>query len=279
MSGGKSVGVALATLIAASGSVTVAASEPVQAPPRTEDAAHPSRTAAGELVLVAPVQGSEALRGELAERVESAVRVALRERGYTVTVEQEALGRAVVACRTPECVEDALDAAGVAFAIVPAIWTRESGGRELALTLVQTSSRNLNATGVLEVDLPSTATTLVDALLAQRAAVAREAAGTRLSSSEPAHPHAWKAGPIILIAGGTAAFVAIGVAAGVKSDSQQLNTSAVAAWSAVGAAVIAGGIAWWVVGAKRRRSEPSPAAALAPTIALRPTGIDLRLRF
>ena len=39
----------------------------------------------------------------------------------------------------------------------------------------------------------------------------------------------------------------------------------------VGAAAIGGGIAWWVVGAKRRRP--------APTIALRPTGIDLRLRF
>ena len=100
-----------------------------------------------------------------------------------------------------------------------------------------------------------------------------------MASPAPAHPHAWKAGPILLITGGAAAFIAIGAAAGTKSDSQQLNTGAVAAWSAVGAAAIAGGITWWVVGAKRRRERAAPAAAHSPAIALRPTGIDLRLRF
>ena len=73
-----------------------------------------------------------------------------------------------------------------------------------------------------------------------------------------------------MLAGGSAAFIAIGVGAATKSENQQLNTSAVAAWSAIGAAAIAGGIAWWVVGAKRRR---------AGAVGLRPTGIDLRLRF
>ena len=58
--------------------------------------------------------------------------------------------------------------------------------------------------------------------------------------------------------------------AATKGQDEQLNTSAVAGWSVAGAAAIGAGIAWWVVGAKRRR---------APTISLRPTGIDLRLRF
>ena len=96
---------------------------------------------------------------------------------------------------------------------------------------------------------------------------------------EPAHPHAWKAGPIILIAGGAAAFVAVGVAAGIRNDTQQLNAGAVAAWSAIGAAAIAGGIAWWVVGEKQRRRKAESTPAVAPAIAFRPTGIDLRLRF
>ena len=79
-------------------------------------------------VLVAPVQGSEAVRVQHGERALGAVRRALDARGYRESVSQELLGQAVVACQTPECVEQALDAAGAAFAIVPAIWSRESGG-------------------------------------------------------------------------------------------------------------------------------------------------------
>jgi hypothetical protein len=179
-----------------------------------------------------------------------------------------------VACQTPECIEQALDAAGAAFAIVPAIWVRESGGEELTLTLVQKSGRSLNATGAVGDDLSGTSADLVDELLAQGAAVPASA-----SAPAPAHPHAWKAGPIVLIAGGAAAFVAVGVAAGIRNDTQQLNTGAAAAWSVVGATAIAGGIAWWVVGEKRRRQRAESTGALAPTIAFHPTGIDLRLRF
>ncbi|MFA9412898.1 MAG: protein kinase, partial [Deltaproteobacteria bacterium] len=65
-------------------------------------------------VLVAPVQGSEALRGELGERVLGAVRRALAARGYLEVASPELLGQAVVACQTPECVEQVLDAAGAA---------------------------------------------------------------------------------------------------------------------------------------------------------------------
>jgi len=235
-------------------------------------------------VLVAPVQGSEAARVRHGERVLGAVWRALLARGYREAVSPELLGSAVVACQTPECVEQALEAADAAFAIVPAIWSRESGGEELTLTLVRKSGRSLNANGALGDDLPGVAADLVDELLARRAATGPSRSveagpGPPGSASGPAHPHAWKAGPIILIAGGAAAFVAVGVAAGIRNDTQQLNTGAVAAWSAIGAAAIAGGIAWWVVGEKRRRREAESTTALVPAIAFRPTGIDLRLRF
>jgi hypothetical protein len=239
-------------------------------------------------VLVAPVQGSEALRVQYGGHVVGAVRRALQARGYQETVSQELLGQAVVACQTPECVEQALEAAGAAFAIVPAIWSRESGGEELTLTLMQKSGRNLNANGLVGDNLSGTAADLVAKLLErQAAALAADAAAASVvvpapaaaAGSESAHPHAWKAGPIILITGGAAAVVAVGVAAGIRSDTQQLNTAAVATWSAIGAAAIAGGIAWWVIGEKRRRQKAEPTGTLAPTIAFRPTGIDLRLRF
>jgi hypothetical protein len=255
--------------------VPVAAQESVSGSP-------PAR----EPVLVAPVQGSEALRTQHADRVASAVRQALEARGHDVTVAQESLGHAVVACQTPECVEQALDAAGVAFAIVPALWSRTSGGEELTLTLLQRTGRSLNASGAVGDDLPVTAADLIDELFAKR--LAAEAASPSVEAGAPAperarapatHPHAWRAGPILLIAGGAAAFVAIGVAAGVKSESQQLDSAAVAAWSTVGAAAIAGGIAWWVVGEKQRRKRSESASAASRAVCLRPTGIDLKLRF
>jgi len=275
--------------VAAQGAAAGSVAEPGSV---AESAAEPASVAASasakEWVLVAPVQGSEALRVQHGGRVVGAVRRALQARGYQETVSQELLGQAVVACQTPECVERALEAAGAAFAIVPAIWSRESGGEELTLTLMQKSGRNLNANGLVGDNLSGTAADLVAKLLErQAAALAADASAAAASvvvsaptaASESAHPHAWKAGPIILIAGGAAAIVAVGVAAGIRSDTQQLNTAAVATWSAIGAAAIAGGIAWWVIGEKRRRQKAESAGTLAPTIAFRPTGIDLRLRF
>ena len=240
-------------------------------------------------VLLAPVQGGASLRARDGARVAAAVRRGLEVHGYHASLSQELLGRALVACQTPECAEQALDAAGAAFAIVPAIWSRKSGGQEVTLTLVQRSGRSLNATGLVGDDLAAVTVGLVEGLLARRAASATAAgtgpgtgAGTGTGTGtggERGRPHAWKAGPIILIAGGAAAVVAIGVGAGVKGDDQQLNTSAVAAWAAVGAAAIGGGIAWWVVGEKRRRKSGDLRGALAPELALHPTKIDLRLRF
>jgi len=241
-------------------------------------------------LLLAPVQGTASLRARDGDRVTAAVRRGLEAHGYQAPPSQELLGRALVACQTPECIEQALDAAGATFGIVPAIWLRESGGEEVTLTLVQRSGRSLNATEVVGDDLAGVTLGLVEGLLARRAeAVAGtetatetgSAAETGTETRPPAmpHPHAWKAGPIILIAGGTAAIVAIGIAAGVKNDNQQLNTSAVAAWAAVGAAAIGGGIAWWVVGEKRRRKSGHTRSAFAAELALHPTKIDLRLRF
>jgi hypothetical protein len=223
--------------------------------------------------LITPVQGSATLSAERQARIVDAVARALEARGHTVSVDQPLLGQAIVACQSPECIEQSLDAAEAEFAIVPAAWSKEDGGAELTLTLVQRLGRNLNASGPVGDDLSAAAATLVDALLTQRAV------STPVSAPEPAsapapppkHPHAWKAGPVILIAAGSAPFIAIGVAAATKSDDQQLDTSAVAIWSAVGAAAIGGGIAWWVVGAKRRKR--------AAEVTVRPAGIDLRLRF
>jgi hypothetical protein len=261
----------------------VASATAVPAAAQESALASPAR----QSVLVAPVQGSDELRMQHADRVASAVRRALEARGHDVTVAQESLGHAVVACQTPECVEQALDAAGVAFAIVPALWSRTSGGEEVTLTLLQRSGRSLNASGAVGDDLPVAAADLIDELLAKRPAAGTppppaQAAATapeRARATATAHPHAWKAGPIILITGGAAALVSVGVAAGVKSDNQQLDGAAVAAWSAVGAAAIAGGIAWWVVGEKQRRKRSESASAASPAVCLRPTGIDLKLRF
>ena len=275
------VGVMAAGPVAAQGSGDGTVSAPVLAP-----------VPVSVSVLVAPVQGSEGVRRVHGERLEGAVRRALEVRGYPVTATGGALGQAAIACQTPECVEQTLDAAGAAFAIVPAIWSRKSGGEELTLTLVQKSGRSLNANGVVGDDLSATAADLVDELLTRQAAAVAVAASEaeapreaeapphpRGSASGGGHPHAWKAGPIILIAGGAAAVVAVGAAAGIRNDTQQLNSGAVAAWSAIGAAAIAGGITWWVIGDKRRQQKAESASTVTPSIAFHPTGIDLRLRF
>ena len=175
-------------------------------------------------VLLAPVQGTASLRAQDGARVAAAVRRGLEAHGYHASLSQDLLGRALVACQTPECIEQALDAAGAAFAIVPAIWLREGGGEEVTLTLVQRSGRGLNATGVVGDNLADVTVGLVEGLLVRRAQAVSAAgtaagtgtgtgAGTRTGGAgaaragEPGRPHAWKAGPIILIVGGAAAIV------------------------------------------------------------------------
>lgn len=236
--------------------------------------AAPASASVPGTVLVAPVQGSETLRDSWQTRVSEALHHALEDREWVV-ISKPLLGRAVVACQTPECIEQTLDAAEAELGIVPAVWAEPSGGQELTLTLLRKGGRNLNASAALDTDADTstTAEILVDRLLAQHAA-ARSVSAERLAVADDTRsrrrPHAWQTGPIALLAGGAAAFIAIGVGAATKREDQQVNRAAVATWSALGSAAIAGSIAWWVVGAKRRR---------APKLTLRPAGIDLRLRF
>ena len=246
-------------------------------------ASEPGSASASVGVLVAPVQGSESVSAERRARVADAVGRALEAHGYAVDVSHALLGQAAVACQSPECIEQTLDAADAELAIVPALWLQESVSEELTLTLLQRVGGNLNASGPMGADLSAAAEALVSELLAKRAAQVpvsapvppRKADASHRRpgslSDGPKHRHAWKAGPIILLTGGAAAFVAIGAGAATRGAGEQLNTAAVASWSAVGAAAIAGGIAWWARGAKRRKQ--------APSITLHPTGVDLSLRF
>ncbi|HSN81454.1 MAG TPA: hypothetical protein VLS88_02655, partial [Polyangiales bacterium] len=100
---------------AAQRTVTAAGTALASSSPTAAPAAAPAA------VLIAPVQGSDALGASYGEPVSNAVRGALRFRGHQVTAGQEPWGRAVVDCQTPECIEHALDAADAAFAVVPAV--------------------------------------------------------------------------------------------------------------------------------------------------------------
>lgn len=262
--------------------------------PAAESAATPERAELGiQTALLAPLQGSRALRASFQAPVEGAVQQALTRRGYEVLSPEDGAGQRLVDCPTPECVEQTLEHAGAAFAIVPALWSRSSGPDELTLTLVPRAGRGLNVSGAMEGDLTRTGARLVHALLEQRAVFVAYAAApdglapsldkpsSRLDhspSSEPGHPHAWKVGPVMLLAVGMGSFVAVGVAAGVKGEDQQLNGAAVGAWSAIGAAAIAGGLTWWLVG-ERRRADLETGPVRRAAVGLHPTRIDLRLWF
>jgi len=173
-------------------------------------------------VLVTPVQGSPSVSAERRARVVDAVGRALESHGYTVDVSHALLGQAVVACQSPECIEQTLDAADAELAIVPAVWSQKSVSVELTLTLLQRVGRNLNASGPVGADLSAAAEALVNELLVKRAAPVppRKADASHRPrgslSDGPKHRHAWKAGPIILLTGGAAAFIAIGVGAARK---------------------------------------------------------------
>lgn len=281
--------------------VTATAAEPDSAPVSAlvsapVPAPAPVPVSAPVPVLLTEVQGTEGVRHAYAERLGRALGDALQSRGYAVVADR-ARGDELVECGALECIEQALRSAGAEFAVVPAMWVRAGERRELTLTLVGKSDRNLNTGTVINGDLQRTAADLLDELLVRRVEVrgggedalatdevAVEGAVTLPSTDaprpEPKHPHAWKAGPVVLLAGGVGIFVGIGVAAGTKNEGQQLNKGAAAAWSVVGAAALAGGTAWWVVGDKRRRLQSKPTeAATATTIRVSPGGIDFRLRF
>ncbi len=205
------VAVILAAPASAQESGGESASVPVSAPVPASESVPASVPESAPASVSAPASARDGAR------LAAAVRRGLEAHGYHASLSQELVGRAVVACQTPECIEQSLDAAGAAFAIVPAIWLRKSSGEEVTLTLVQRSGRSLNATGVVGDDLAGATVGLVEGLLARRAeavaAAATESAtgiGTETGTGtgtgtggERGRPHAWKAGPIILIAGGS----------------------------------------------------------------------------
>jgi len=232
-------------------------------------------TPSGRPVLVTPVVGSEAVADMKHGEIHTAVRRALEAEGFRVVDGQELFGRAIIACQTPECTEQALNAAGAELAIVPALWERNGGESELTLTLVQREGHNVNVEGVVADDLELLAQALVVELLAAKGTAP---ATTDAGSPKRMRPNAWMSGPVLLVTGGSAAFITIGAGAATKSDTQQLDTASVAAWSTVGAAALAGGIAWWVVAAKRRRHPPESLRG-TPVFTLGATRVDLRLRF
>ena len=248
----------------------------------------------GETVVVGPVQGSAGIRQAYEQRLHVAIVAALEARGFDVA-DGVGSGQAVASCGGPECVEARLGDAGATFAVIPAMWERSGRRRELTLTMVGKSGRNLNAGTVLNGDLSSTTAGLIDELLAEREAIARgddlSAQHTWTRDDAPPAPqstvlagtrqapdtgHAWKTGPIVLWVGGAVVFTAVGGVAATRSDSERINGGALAGWFILGGSAIAGGTAWWVVGTRRRERRTDGAGT---EVRVSPRGFDLRVRF
>ncbi|MEM7137008.1 MAG: hypothetical protein AAF500_10540 [Myxococcota bacterium] len=280
-----------AVLWCSSGLLALAAHASAQGPGRADEG-----PLGPETVVVARVQGTEGVRQANGPRVAGAVSEALFQRGYAVA-EAPRAEEAIPRCASPECVESALGRADAVFAIVPAVWAR-GGRRELTLTLVGKSGRNLNAGTVLNGDLSTTVASLVEQLLAKRRSraggartqtpnlsVAEPITAPHLSAHHPSatagrdHPNAWKAGPVALLFGGAVTIISVGAVAATRDDTQQLNKGASAAWWVVGGLCVAGGTAWWVVGHRRRTRSSDAAARHETSVRVSPRGFDLRVRF
>lgn len=248
----------------------------------------------GAVVLIGPVQGTEGVREIYQDRVCHALGQALAARGYRHAVNRSG-GRSLVTCSSPECSRAVLEHAGARFAIVPAVWARAEGRRELTLTLVGKSGRNVNAGTVLDRDLATTTATLVRLLLERNAQErATDATGAEWiarerhdaeegrpgtvpedrASPRPRFPHAWVAGPIALWAGAAATFVSVGAVAAMRDEAESLNRGAIAGWSVLGGAALAGGTTWWTIGHQRRNPRVREFA-----IRVSPSGFDMRGRF
>jgi len=253
---------------------------------------------AGTSVLVSEARGSPAARRIYSAAVRQALEEALADHDYRPASDR-GHGDALVRCSTPECNERVLRAAESAFALVPAVWTKTDGRHELTLTLVQKSGRNLNEGTVLGRGLSSTVTILLARLLAQhaeRAALpevpwvltsgsastvgrgARAGAHARDARNDERAPRGWVAGPVLFLAAGAATFVTLGVVVGMRDEQQAVDRGAVAAWSSVGAAALAGGTAWWIVGRRKRQAREASRDAL-PSLRVSPSGFDLRCWF
>ena len=225
--------------------------------------------------LVAPVQVDESLDASLAHSTKRALATALRVRGFTAITKEKA-GRNFRDCATPGCNEQVLRAAGdCSFGIAATVWKGNVGqAPQLALTLIDATSRDVNAIGLISGDLISTVERLVDELLvAWRAEPNAIELETPEPTAQPGKKNAWLAGPISMIGVGVGAVGAIGIASAIKGNNEKLNTAGAAAWGALGAAAIGGGIAWWVIG-KKNRNEPK-----ALTIQVSPTHLIVKGKF
>ena len=253
---------------------------------------------AQDAALVSPTQGDDALRDLIGERAEAAIRRALTSHGYVTSPRDSMLGTALVACETPECMDQVLSAAGAEFGVVPAVWTRtRDGEKELTITLIERSGRTINLEGTVDANNTTAivASRLIEEALAQRGVepiIGDPVAEAAAKSSESKQRQYWIAGPILLIAAGAGMGVAVGIAAAQDGCSErrgdqcvertELNRTVAIALSAVGAAAVAGGVAWWVIGAKRRKrasKDTKGPAASTTRVGVSPTGVHFRMQY
>ena len=248
--------------------------------------------------LVSPTQGDTALKDLIGERAEAAIRRALTSHGYVTSPRDSMLGTALVACETPECMDQVLSAAGAEFGVVPAVWTRtRDGEKELTVTLIERSGRTINLEGTIDAKntTATVASRLIEEALTQRGIepiIGNPVAEAAAKNSESKQRQYWIAGPILLIAAGAGMGIAVGIAAAQDGCSErrgercvertELNNTVAIVLSAVGAAAVAGGVAWWVIGAKRRkrsRQETEGAAASTTRVGVSPTGVHFRMQY
>jgi hypothetical protein len=241
--------------------------------PATDASAQPKARSAA---LLTPTQGDPQAAQQYGARIGAAVRSALESQAVRV-VSEAPVGPSLVRCETPECMESLLVQAGAELGIVPALWHQpQTGGYELTLTFIERSGRTANVEAMASPSAPeATVHKLVEDGLERRTAptsvvdpVAR-AAGL---ADEPNPVDYWKAGPALLIAGGVATLVAIGVKAAQRGCSSsvdevciertEFNKAALATASVLAAGALIGGTSWWVLGRKRRRETHGKHASL-----------------
>lgn len=231
--------------------------------------------ARAEHALIAPAQGNDSVRASLGAKALDAVANALRAHKITSSVDVT-LGETLVACEDPTCTEKALASARADIGFVLAAWKRrDTGETELTLTLLDRNARSINARAIVgNRELTAVAAELVDTLLKRRD---EGPTLTPLPSAAPSakRDNGWLAGPVVLLAAGAGLVTAAGVGvarkgcarrdAGGCAQRRVVNTGTVAAVGALGAAALAGGITWWVVGKNKRRERKQVAVGISPS--------------
>lgn len=201
-----------------------------------------------QTVLLAPTQGMQQARAAHGKRAMAALRKALAKRKINTVGPDVLLGGALLVCETKACRKQAFDSAGAEFGLVPTVWQREGQGAEFGLALVTLRGRQANASRPVQGDWKGSAESVLATVLD---GAPPYTPGQDTENDQRANSKLWLAGPIALIALGSGAVLAVGVAAGAKASNERLKTGPVAAWSTLGAAAIGGGITWWLLGNKR----------------------------